>query len=309
MCAFFRSMLRSAWILLAGLLVIGYPVGAENFPGRDSGEIWHTTDPPDWQSGASLTDPYPPEDPPQAPDTPREQAGAPQDGKRIPPAVVSGPGGTTGTTDPVIQRLNEAYEDTAGAGGQGNNRDTVAPSIGIALLRAMFALALVLGLFFLFIRVLKWVRSFTPSGTAASGTPARIAVTDRVPLGSRHAVYLLKVRDQIIVAGTAPGTIVPLAVFSAEEAGQQASAEKSETEETHGSSESLNQGGAVRFRGLLLKTLERMEAQAAEAATEPAADSEGATGDPVDRDIDALREDIERLRRFLEESGHDRGGG
>jgi len=308
MRAFFRSMPRSAWILLGGLLVIGYPVWAQNFLGRDSGEIWHTTDPPDWQSGASLTDPYPPEDQPQAPDNPPGQAGEPADGKRIPPAAVSGPGGTTGTTDPVIQRLNEAYEDTAGAGGQRNNRDTAAPSIGIALLRAMFALALVLGLFFLFVKVLKWVRSFTPPGIAASGLPARIAVMDRIPLGSRHTVYLLKVRDQIIVAGTAPGTIVPLAVFSADDAGQQASTEKSGSGETHDSNESQNQRGAARFRGLLLKTLECMEAQTAEAATEPAADSKAETGNPVDQDIEALREDIERLRRFLEESGHDRGG-
>jgi len=121
-------------------------------------------------------------------------------------------------------------------------------------------------------------------------------------------VYLLKVRDQIIVAGTAPGTIVPLAVFSADDAGQQASTEKSGSGETHDSNESQNQRGAARFRGLLLKTLECMEAQTAEAATEPAADSKAETGNPVDQDIEALREDIERLRRFLEESGHDRGG-
>lgn len=305
---FLRAMPRSVRMLLAGLLVIWSPVWAQQMPGRESGETWRATDPPEWQSGASLTDPYPPEDLPLSSDELDTLPEPRAEKKSLTPIAATGQNAGTSTADPVIQRLDEAYEDIAGEGGLRSNRNTVVSSMGNALLRALFALTLVLGLFFLFVRVLKWIRSFTPASVAALGGPSRIAVTDRVPLGARHAVYLLKIRDRIIVAGTAPGTIVPLAILPADDAGQQPCSEKDRELGSSGASEAGERGTPAQFRGLLLKTLERIKAQAAEAAGETEAGAETAVRDPVDRDIDALREDIERLRRFLEESGRDRGG-
>jgi len=297
-------MPMSAWIVLAaGLVLATQGLWAQSPGAGNGGETWQTTTPPDWQAGPSFTDPYPPEEQPESADEVQTPANRPGEsaGKSgtVPPET-----GSPRTSDPVMRRLDEAYEDTTAEGEREATRNGNAPSMGVALLRAVFALALVLGLFFLFVKGLKMVRSFAPPGTSASAAPARLAVMDRVSLGSRHAVYLLAVRGRMIVVGTAPGSIVPLAVFPGDERGP-SSSEGTERAAVAGRSEgSLGPGETARFRGLLSRAIERMENQPENAGTETG----GSEENPVDQDIEALREDIERLRRFLEESGRDRSG-
>jgi len=112
----------------------------------------------------------------------------------------------------------------------------------------------------------------------------------------------LAVRDRVIVVGTAPGAIVPLAVFSA--------AEIKETdavaERPGATSEQIKNAGVERFRAMLRQALNQAEAEAGEKAPERGAGENQTESDGMGGDIDALREDIERLRRFLEESGRDR---
>lgn len=268
-----------------------------------SGEIWRTTTPPDWESEASFTAPYPPEE-----NQPEEEHGTAQEGKAPEAskdqAAESESDVSRNTDDPVMRRLNEAYEEVPGGERQHGNRPEASPSLGVALLRAVFALLLVLGLFFLFVKVLNKFRSVVPPGSRASGGLARLAVVDRVPLGMRHTVYLLKVGDRMIVVGTAPGAIMSLAEFPPGNAVQPSStgAPTTGTAETQ-NKESDSRAGA-RFRELLTQALDRMEPKTGETGDRTGKDE----ANPADRDIDALREDIERLRRFLEESGRDRVG-
>ncbi|HPU98480.1 MAG TPA: hypothetical protein PLO53_11075, partial [Candidatus Hydrogenedentes bacterium] len=196
--------LLSVLVLLAWLMssLLCASAGAQSAPRRGDEPVWQTTAAPEWQSGSAFTEPYPPGENEEGGLRERQDNSSSEPGKSAQTAGPSGvpsqaaaagtpgmpPGKEAGPVDPVIQRLNTAYQEGTGTESGNGGGGESAPSVFGMLLRAVFALALVLGLFFLFVKGLKIMRSMTPAGSSPSVATMRISVADRIPLGSRHSV-------------------------------------------------------------------------------------------------------------------------